>query len=122
MSMSWSFAILRTKGDERCRILVSIVSAGWLECRSSATAGFGLGDGNEAEAPSPWDNSAGGRGPASVAAETGATVGDWAPGFAPDSPVGRMTATTLLTGTVSPSFTRISATVPAAGAGISAST
>src|SRR4029077_6882596 len=33
-----------------------------------------------------------------------------------------ITATTLLTGTVSPSLTRISATTPAAGEGISAST
>jgi len=43
-------------------------------------------------------------------------------GTATASPAAPITATTLLTGTVSPALTRISATTPAAGEGISAST
>src|SRR5437868_5507948 len=66
---------------------------------------------------------AGGAAAAADCAVGGGAAGGCAGGAAtltsPDAPI---TATTLLTGTVSPSLTRISETTPAAGDGISAST
>src|SRR5581483_5007488 len=127
-----SFAILRTSGDDRWRMASSVrgaaAGAGAGAGRgagASAAAGAGSGAGRGGGAgradgvldPSAWGDGGGG-----VAGAGDGAVWAAAAGAAAASPAAPMTATTLLTGTVSPSFTRISATTPAAGDGISAST
>jgi hypothetical protein len=118
----WSFAILRTTGDRRSSRasvadhgLARGVSAGGLSERarplSSTTAALATG-----AAPAAAAGSAGAG--FSTTGVGAAATGD---GVAA-APASEMMATTLFTGTVAPSFTLISVSTPAAGAGISAST
>ena len=118
-----SLAILRTSGDDRCRTTSSI-EVGVAECWGAAgdCAGVGACFGSsrsaaDERAPSACGEAAGdcGTGPGGCG-----VFAAWP--AAALSTAGPMTATTLLTGTVSPSLTRISVTTPAAGDGISAST
>jgi hypothetical protein len=108
----------RTSGDDFCRRRSSTVGSASpppLRSRTAAPCGgdaAGL-DGDFAGTPSPCGAALAG-GP-----DDGASVGA---GAAAASPAAPMVATTLFTGTVSPSLTAISSSVPAAGDGISAST
>src|SRR3954447_8305938 len=115
MSTSFSFAILRTSGDDFVRRRSSRSSMGaegcWvarlLGCSGGAGAGAGCGAGAEVGAGA-------GSGFGAGAADAGAD--------AAASPSAEILAITELTETVCPSWARISVSVPAAGAGISAST
>jgi hypothetical protein len=80
------------------------------------------GAGADAATPGPADADWAGFGLGAGAADAAGATGRAAGGEATASPAAPITATTLLTGTVSPSFTRISETTPPAGEGISAST
>src|ERR1700686_4432518 len=161
MSTLFSFAILRTSGEERWRRASSTDSgtrpdprdsgprSGSRDCgtRVGSARGTGAALANTAAgcagAADPAGmiplagTAAGGRGAAcpgsgdGIATDGGggtATDGDGEIAAGGDGatsavePDARMTATTLLTGTVSPAFARISATTPATGDGISAST
>src|SRR4029077_17676447 len=82
-----------------------------------ARASTGSGRAGDVGDPSAWGDGFGG----STALGSGA-LGVSSAFAACASPAAPITATTLLTGTVSPSLTRISDTTPAAGDGISAST
>ena len=111
-STLWSLAILRTSGDDFCFCPSAALSGTAGACGATAA---GAGTGAEA--------ATGAGGAAATAAgamgATGATGGAGAATAAPASPI---TATTEFTGTVSPSFARISTSTPADGDGISAST
>src|SRR5262245_28500663 len=152
MSTLCSLAILRTSGDERSRMRSSVdfcPEAGFAGTRSGAlgavvrAAAGGAAAGEEAGACSRGGAVAVGEPFACAVAfgGSGAFAAAWrgegaseivvwagAEGFAAGGsaatalPAPPITATTLFTGTVSPSWTRISDTTPAAGDGISAST
>src|SRR5579864_7452730 len=108
MSTPCAFAIVRTRGEDRVRRRSARVTgrAGVSPDAGSAAAANGTG---EAGAPC-------------VAVAAGAGAGAPADRSIGRSPAAPITATTLFTGTVSPSFTLISSRTPAPGAGISAST
>src|SRR6185503_14426177 len=110
MSMPCSFAILRTSGEERTRRRSSRVDGAAGVEDPEARAGVDGAEGTEA--------TEGADVPAVVAGAVAAGAGVDA-AFSPCAPI---SATTLLTGTVSPSLTLISRMTPAPGDGISAST
>src|SRR6202050_4975638 len=108
MSTPWAFAIVRTSGEDRVRRRSARVAGpeGGGTGTGAAVTGAGAGD-----AGAPF-----------AAFDVGPAVGAApvrARGWSPAAPI---TATTLLTGTVSPSLTLISSSTTAPGAGISAST
>ena len=120
-----SFAILRTSGDDRWRMRALRRLAGGPEGRPGSVAVQPAPDVAGRRARPAARRAIGLRREASVprAAGVGRT---WRRGRATAPRASRwpapITATTVLTGTVSPSLCRISVTTPAAGAGISAST
>src|SRR5262245_54236906 len=135
MSTLCSFAILRTRGEERWRIASSVVAArggGAFSSRRPTAAGgasgrAGGGAGAAAGVTFACGSGFGGSSATLVSdvSDVSDTWGDtWATAGAARlaSPAAPITATTLLTATVSPSCARISETTPAAGEGISAST
>ena len=103
-----SWAMRLTSGDDRVRRSSSRSSSGDL-----GPAG-GSGAGRACSCAGAWPSGC-------AIGEGGAGTGGPGTG-ATCSPSWAITATTLSTGTVSPSFTRISASRPATGEGISAST
>ena len=116
ISMPCSFAILRTSGEDRVRRRSARVASAPAGLAGAGAAFTATG---AAVTPAP-------SGPVSPGAAAGAAAGiDAAAVLAPAagcSPFAPMRATTLFTGTVSPSLTVISSTTPAPGDGISAST
>src|SRR4030095_15072002 len=118
----------RTSGDERRRILSSSES-GATGSLGGASPDLSSGVATGSRRTSTWVRGGDWPAPASLGGapfERGASVAGGAAGevfvedVAPSE--GPMTATTLFTGTVSPSLARISVTTPAIGEGISAST
>src|SRR5229473_139906 len=117
MSTLCSFAIFLTSGEERWRMASSADSGARSGFRDSETVSVPPRDADAGFADAT--RCADGAGLAGVPV-AGAAAGDGVTDAAePGAPI---TATTLLTGTVSPSFARISVTTPATGDGISAST
>src|SRR5215203_2921596 len=127
MSMWCSFAIFRTRGDDLARRCSSLDGTLWPSTGPSIP-----GAGAATGALPASDDGAGasvcagalfGNGDPSAcgcaAAGAAAAAPERAGSASPSAPI---VATTLLTATVSPSFTVISASTPAAGDGISAST
>src|SRR3989449_1291899 len=108
ISTRCSAAILRTSGVERLRSRSSAVSPP--SPLGAATGDAGVGRGTTGEAAAGGGAALGGAGAGGAATGTGALLSV------------SITATSVCTGTVWPSCTLISASTPAAGAGISAST
>src|SRR5947209_20615269 len=118
MSTLCSFAILRTSGEERWCNASSVVivegfsssnplfAAATFSCGGPALAGIVFSWRGPASRPAAEDPSACGDG---LGGSFDGAAGAGADVAAPDP----ITATTLLTGTVSPSLTRISAITPA---------
>src|SRR6185436_10537524 len=108
MSTLCSFAILRTSGDERWRMASSGVSAcAFAACGAGAggAGGGGATDGLGDAADAVGDPSACGvgfGGSTAFAADAGGVFGAASAFAATASPAAPITATTLLTGTVSP--------------------
>src|SRR5262245_48929800 len=128
MSTLCSFAILRTSGEDLC-----LSPSAAIDAEGAAATGAAGGLGRRTPEALVVDGGGGvsivapGTPVASAASETFVLLAPDDP-FAPvaagaaTSPAAPMVATTLLTGTVSPSFTEIAVSTPAAGDGISAST
>src|SRR5438309_5638429 len=108
ISTRCSAAILRTSGVERLRSRSSAVSPP--SPLGAATGDAGVGRGTTGEAAAGGGAALGGAGAGGAATGTGALLSV------------SITATRVCTGTVWPSCNLISASTPAAGAGISAST
>src|ERR1700681_4246687 len=128
MSTLCSFAIFLTSGEERWRMASSADSGARSGFRDSETVSVPPCDADTgfADAARSADGAGLAGAPVAGAAAGCDGVTDGAAGCdgVTDGaePGAAITATTLLTGTVSPSFARISVTTPATGDGISAST